>query len=98
MASDLAAGAEGPPPMRYLIRVRTFAIAFAVMGLACTGGKSSSSSPPKPRPDARLTVMTYNMNFGLAGDRETLDAIAAGGADIVFLEEIDNGWERALRD
>jgi len=41
--------------------------------------------------------MTYNVNFGLAGDDAGLAAIEAGGAELVFLQEVTPGWEQALR-
>jgi endonuclease/exonuclease/phosphatase family metal-dependent hydrolase len=52
-----------------------------------------------PASDARpsLRVMTYNVNFGIPGDGPTLAAIETGNADVVFLQEINAGWERALR-
>ncbi len=59
------------------------------------------SMPPKKAPtvapDApRLVVMTYNVNFGLAGDATTLAAIR--DADVVFLQETNDAWERAIRE
>ena len=59
------------------------------------------SAPPRPArtpgPEPALRVMTYNVNFGIPGDGPTLAAIEAGNADVVFLQEINTGWERALR-
>jgi endonuclease/exonuclease/phosphatase family metal-dependent hydrolase len=56
---------------------------------------------PLPAPDrARgpaVRVMTYNVNFGIAGDGETIAAIAGGGADLVFLQETTPTWEAVLR-
>ncbi len=63
--------------------------------LACS---NPARGPMAARPgEPVLQVMTYNVNFGLAGDGPTLDAIAAGGADLVLLQETNPGWERALR-
>lgn len=49
----------------------------------------------------RLTVVTFNVNYGLASggtvDKPTLDAIAALDADIVFFQETNAEWERAIR-
>jgi endonuclease/exonuclease/phosphatase (EEP) superfamily protein YafD len=50
-----------------------------------------------PGPEPALRVMTYNVNFGIPGDGPTLAAIEAGNADVVFLQEVNTGWERALR-
>ena len=41
--------------------------------------------------------MTYNVNYGLAGDRASLDAIARADADVVFLQETTSAWEIAIR-
>ncbi|HLU68856.1 MAG TPA: endonuclease/exonuclease/phosphatase family protein, partial [Kofleriaceae bacterium] len=41
--------------------------------------------------------MTYNVNYGTAGDEETLALIAQSGADVVLLQETNPAWERALR-
>ena len=54
--------------------------------------------PRSPDPDrAVLRVMSYNVNFGLAGDVDTLEAIREGRADVVFLQETTPAWERCLR-
>lgn len=45
---------------------------------------------------AALRVMTYNVNFGLAGDPETMEAIRDGAAELVLLQETTEQWEVAL--
>lgn len=56
------------------------------------------STQPVVAADApRLVVMTYNVNYGLAGDRATLDAISSPGADVVFVQETNSEWERVIR-
>ncbi len=50
-----------------------------------------------PRGEPTLKVVSYNLNYGLAGDVETLLAISDTGADVVFLEETNPEWERAIR-
>ncbi|MEM1033895.1 MAG: endonuclease/exonuclease/phosphatase family protein [Myxococcota bacterium] len=52
-------------------------------------------APPATAP--ALRVMSYNVNYGLAGDGATIDAIAAGEADVVLLQETTPAWEVALR-
>jgi endonuclease/exonuclease/phosphatase (EEP) superfamily protein YafD len=54
-------------------------------------------TPRAPGAQPALRVMTYNVNFGIAGDGPTLDAIESGKADVVFLQEINRAWERSLR-
>jgi endonuclease/exonuclease/phosphatase (EEP) superfamily protein YafD len=44
-----------------------------------------------------LTVMTYNVNFGLAGDTSTLEALVGTEADLVFLQETTPNWEAVVR-
>jgi endonuclease/exonuclease/phosphatase (EEP) superfamily protein YafD len=41
--------------------------------------------------------MTYNVNYGLAGDGETLRAITEQQADVVLLQETTPAWEAVLR-
>jgi endonuclease/exonuclease/phosphatase (EEP) superfamily protein YafD len=56
---------------------------------------------PLPAPERvqgpSLRVMTYNVNFGIAGDEATIAAIAGGGAELVFLQETTPSWEASLR-
>src|SRR2546421_13053718 len=60
-------------------------------------------APPARQPLAvspqtpRISVLTYNVNFGIAGDPQTLRAIAHDDADVVFLQETNDRWECALR-
>ena len=66
------------------------------------GSGACSSAPPRaaraPTPgQATLTVMTYNVNYGLAGDADTLRAISEQAADLVLLQETTPSWEAVLR-
>ena len=77
-------------------RFATLAGLIATLLAACSheparaGSRARARSPP-------LRVMTYNVNFGIPGDGPTLAAIELGKADVVFLQEINTAWERALR-
>lgn len=42
-------------------------------------------------------MLSYNVNYGMAGDPETLDAIRNADADLVLLQETTGGWEAVLR-
>jgi endonuclease/exonuclease/phosphatase (EEP) superfamily protein YafD len=75
---------------------------------ACSAGDSrrargeaavepSPGEKPTARPGASLLVMTYNVNFGVAGDADTIELIRSSGADVVLLQETNPAWERALR-
>ncbi len=44
-----------------------------------------------------VTLATYNVNYGLAGDAATLAAIEALDVDAVFLQETTAAWESHLR-
>jgi endonuclease/exonuclease/phosphatase family metal-dependent hydrolase len=59
---------------------------------------SLGSSPPAPSVEPDLRVETYNVNYGLAGDPETLEAIGAGEPDLVLLQETTPAWERVIRE
>jgi vancomycin resistance protein VanJ len=43
-----------------------------------------------------LKVMTYNVNYGIAGDAETIAVIRTSDADVVFLQETSAAWQEAL--
>jgi endonuclease/exonuclease/phosphatase (EEP) superfamily protein YafD len=50
-----------------------------------------------PPPGRSVRVLTYNVNFGIAGDAATIGAIRDAHADLALLQETNAGWERALR-
>jgi endonuclease/exonuclease/phosphatase (EEP) superfamily protein YafD len=71
---------------------------FAAMSPGC------AARPARPAVAARadqphVSVMTFNVNFALAEDQATVDAVVntAAGADVVFLQETTPAWEDALR-
>ncbi len=78
---------------------RRLSLAFVVLSIlaiaACVRPTRTARAPRPGRPS--VTVMTFNVNFGLAGDRNTVDAIRQGGADVVLLQETTPEWEQALR-
>lgn len=49
-----------------------------------------------PSAALRLRVMTYNVNFGIAGDRAGVEAIASASPDVVMLQETNEVWAAAL--
>jgi endonuclease/exonuclease/phosphatase family metal-dependent hydrolase len=65
--------------------------------VAITSLASTPRAEPVPvaTPEA-LRVMSYNLNFGVAGDPDGAAAIAQGAADIVMLQEANEAWEVAL--
>jgi endonuclease/exonuclease/phosphatase (EEP) superfamily protein YafD len=77
---------------------RLVALAAVVACTACSACSESRVFAPLrgPRTPSQLRVMSYNVNFGIAGDRPTIEAIAAAQADLVFLQETNEGWQRAI--
>lgn len=41
--------------------------------------------------------MTFNVNFGIAGDSSTIAGMRESGADLVLLQETTESWERVIR-
>jgi len=73
-------------------------IGFFCAVLSLVGPSCASTPDLTPLDDdaPTLTVVSYNVNYGLAGDRSVLDAIAMTDADVVLLQETNEGWERAI--
>jgi endonuclease/exonuclease/phosphatase (EEP) superfamily protein YafD len=53
--------------------------------------------PPVPATGPAFRLLTYNVNFGIAGDAQTIAAIRDADADLVLLQETNAAWEQALR-
>lgn len=65
--------------------------------IAITSIASVPRALPIPARDpGTVRVMSYNLNFGLAGDPEGAAAIAEASPDIVVLQESNAAWEDAL--
>jgi endonuclease/exonuclease/phosphatase (EEP) superfamily protein YafD len=74
-------------------------VAVLLAAAACARGGGDAQPGPARTVDGAmtLTVMSYNVNFGLEGDAAGIEAIRAGGAEVVVLQETTAGWERAIR-
>lgn len=73
---------------------------LAGVALSWLGACSAPVDEPgtvKVKP-ARLSVLSYNVNFGIPGEPSTVDMIRRADADIVLLQETNPAWARALRD
>jgi endonuclease/exonuclease/phosphatase family metal-dependent hydrolase len=46
---------------------------------------------------SELCVVTYNMNYGVAGDGGTVDVLDGVDADVIVLQETNAEWEGAIR-
>jgi endonuclease/exonuclease/phosphatase family metal-dependent hydrolase len=65
----------------------------ALLGCGDTGDRRSL--PAVPAGDA-TRVMSFNVNFGIAGDPSTIDAITSARPDIVLLQETNPTWAAAM--
>ena len=77
-------------------------ILIAMMLFAAAPGCASrpARQAVAPRADQpHVSVMTFNVNYALAEDEATVDAVAGAGADadVIFLQETTPAWEAALR-
>ena len=70
--------------------------AFAVLSSGCAS--HPTREPVAPRPGLpHVSVMTFNVNFALADDAPTVDAVAGADSDVIFLQETTPTWEASLR-
>jgi endonuclease/exonuclease/phosphatase family metal-dependent hydrolase len=70
-------------------------VSLILLVVAC--GESRVLAPaPQPRTPSQMRVMSYNVNFGVAGDPSTIEAIEAAQPDIVFLQETNEVWQRTM--
>jgi endonuclease/exonuclease/phosphatase (EEP) superfamily protein YafD len=73
--------------MHELLQKTWVLVAVALVGCASNG-------PPVAGP--ALRVLTYNMNYGLAGDPQGLAVIDRTDADVVLLQETNTSWQLAI--
>lgn len=68
------------------------------VGASDQGAATGDATHPRaPAIGPTLEVLTFNVNYGMAGDASTVEAIARHGADVVLLQETNVTWERTLR-
>lgn len=78
--------------------MRSWVVSFVgVLSLACSS-QPEAAAPVQPRPGHSLSVMSFNVNYGVAGDAETAQAIADQHTDLVLLQETNPAWETHLRE
>jgi endonuclease/exonuclease/phosphatase (EEP) superfamily protein YafD len=63
--------------------------------LLASGGVKAPQLPGAGEPS--VTILTYNLNYGMAGDTEIIGAIRRADADLVLLQETSPEWEEVLR-
>lgn len=71
------------------------ALLVATLTFGCAGERQQPRLPDGSKP--HLTVLTYNVNYGIPGDEPTLEAIRKADSDVAFLQETTAEWEAALR-
>jgi len=69
---------------------------LSLLQLSCSASRLQPRAPTPGR--SHLTVMSYNVNFGIACDPATVETIASTPADAVFLQETNPQWEQCLRE
>jgi endonuclease/exonuclease/phosphatase family metal-dependent hydrolase len=70
---------------------------FALLNLSCASGSAAVDAAHADLSQPHISLMTYNVNFGLADDPETMDAIVNSQADVIFLQETTPQWELGIR-
>lgn len=76
---------------------RTVAAALGVIfACGCAGDPPPAPATPRIPGATRLRVMTYNLNFGLAGDPAGVAAVASASPDIAMFQETTDEWAAAL--
>ncbi len=78
--------------MRWL---QTLGVMVALMlAWGCTPKREVQTPSPGA---ASIKVLSYNVNYGLVGDASGIAAIRDANADVVLLQETNEGWEQAIR-
>jgi endonuclease/exonuclease/phosphatase family metal-dependent hydrolase len=86
----------GWPTDRMLIWVMLTRLLVVVLGALAACAHTPAVQQPRQKADGELRVMSYNVNYGLPGDKATMEAIASVEPDIVFLQETNDEWKHAL--
>ena len=79
---------------RRLAVVASFATVLGFPVLHQWSSPTSYGTPVEARGDLR--VATYNLNFGLAGEATTTDAVLGLDVDVLLLQETNAAWEDVL--
>jgi endonuclease/exonuclease/phosphatase (EEP) superfamily protein YafD len=71
-------------------------VIVSVFAIGCA--RSATRKPATaPLTMPKLSVMTYNVNFGIAGDPETMGVVEKHDPDIVFFQETNDLWVDSLK-
>ncbi len=80
--------------MTATVPILSLALSLAPLLASCAGTKRQPIDPDGAK---TLTVMSFNVNFGLAGDSEAIEVIRQSNADLVLLQETTVAWETQIR-
>lgn len=69
--------------------------ASAALILVAAGCATTIRAPRAPVADS-LTVVSYNVNYGLAGNRDGLHAMTDADSDVILLQEVTKDWRKGL--
>jgi endonuclease/exonuclease/phosphatase (EEP) superfamily protein YafD len=70
----------------------------ALAGATAACGRPAPPAVRAPAPgEPVVSILTYNVNYGIAGEDDTLAAIGRPRADVVLLQETSAAWEQAIR-
>jgi endonuclease/exonuclease/phosphatase family metal-dependent hydrolase len=75
--------------------MRRFALPL-VFGCGSLAEGKPAIQPQLASPCGSVVVASYNLNFGLSGDPETLAAALATDADVLVLQEVTEDWVAAF--
>jgi endonuclease/exonuclease/phosphatase (EEP) superfamily protein YafD len=78
--------------------MRNGVVALMLVLLGGCVSRPTRTAAPIAADTPHVTVATYNVNYALADDAQTLAAVAQQtDADVVFLQETNERWEQNLR-
>jgi len=83
--------------MRHTYALLLAPLLLAALTLAACTGPQRTTRPADPGATV-VRVATFNLNYGLAGDEATLDALGGLDADVVALQETTPAWEEVIRE
>src|SRR3954468_3431849 len=76
--------------------VTPFLLCLLASAIGCASPtRTVTAAPPGV---SSVSLMTYNVNYGIAGDQDTLRAIEQPDVDVVLLQEVNAPWEQSLRE
>ena len=76
---------------------KSLAVLLLALFIAGCGGRAARTAVAPLPAEPHVSVMTFNVNVGMAGDPSTVDAVAHQDADVIFLQESTPQWESAIR-